>query len=151
MIELNLSWLDACLVLDDRALDGLWTREQWSRELSDPRRLCIGLTNDSAGLLAIACGWLVVDELHITAVATDPDHRRQGHAKSVLGALLQRARQENASHATLDVAAGNTSALALYNLLGFRTAGRRERYYRDGRDALIQWLRLHPPLQSSNN
>ena len=69
----------------------------------------------------------------------------------MLGALLQRARQENASHATLDVATGNTSALALYTLLGFRTAGRREGYYRDGRDALIQWLRLHPPLQSSNN
>ena len=151
MIELDLTWLDACLVLDDRALDGLWTREQWSRELSDPRRLRIGFTDDASGLIAIACGWLVVDELHITAVATDPDHRRQGHAKSVLDALLQRARQQNASHATLDVAAGNTSALALYGQLGFRTAGRRKGYYRDGRDALIQWLRLHPPPQTSIN
>lgn len=151
MIELDLTWLDACLVLDDRALDGLWTREQWSRELSDPRRLCFGFTNDASGLIAIACGWLVVDELHITAVATDPDHRRQGHAKSVLDALLQRARQQDASHATLDVAAGNTSALALYGQVGFRTAGRRKGYYRDGRDALIQWLRLHPPPQTSIN
>ena len=147
--ELDVTWLEACLVLDDRALHGLWTREQWSRELSDPRRLCIGLHQDSVGLIAIACGWLVVDELHITAVAADPDHRRQGHAKSVLTALLQRARQPGASHATLDVATGNNSALALYRQFGFRTAGCRKGYYKDGRDALIQWLRLNPALENN--
>ncbi|MGB1622781.1 MAG: GNAT family N-acetyltransferase, partial [Synechococcus sp.] len=69
---------------------------------------------------------------------------RQGHATAVLAALLQRARQEGASHATLDVASGNNSALALYSRFGFRTAGCRKGYYQDGRDALIQWLRLHP-------
>jgi len=144
VIELDVTWLEACLVLDDRALNGLWTRDQWTRELSDPRRLCMGLHADGDGLVAIACGWLVVDELHITAVATDPEHQRQGHATAVLAALLQRARQEGASHATLDVASGNNSALALYSRFGFRTAGCRKGYYQDGRDALIQWLRLHP-------
>lgn len=140
--ELDLAWLDACLTLDQRALNGLWTREQWSRELSDPRRLCLGHHDDQAGLTAIACGWLVVDELHITAVAVDPDHRRRGRAMEVLGALLQRARQHGANHATLDVAAENTPAIALYSQFGFRTAGCRKGYYQNGKDALIQWVRL---------
>ena len=38
----------------------------------------------------------------------------------------------------------NIAALALYNRAGFRTAGRREGYYIDGSDALIQWCRLTP-------
>ena len=92
--------------------------------------------------MAVACGWLVVDELHITVVAVDPDERRRGHGRCLLSALLQRARQDGAAHATLEVSDDNIAALALYNRLGFQTAGRREGYYRDGSDALIQWCRL---------
>ena len=57
-------------------------------------------------------------------------------------ALLQRARQHGAVHATLEVASDNVAALALYAKAGFRTAGTRSGYYSDGRDALIQWCRI---------
>ena len=139
--ELDSSWLAACLVLDERALSGFWTAQQWRRELEDPRRLCLGWLQNQR-LVAVACGWLVEDELHITVVAVDPDERRRGHGRCLLSALLQRARQDGAAHATLEVSDDNIAALALYNRLGFQTAGRREGYYRDGSDALIQWCRL---------
>ena len=35
--------LEACLALDRTALNGLWTREQWTRELSDDRRIALGI------------------------------------------------------------------------------------------------------------
>ena len=138
---LDPSWQQACLALDQRALNGLWTQEQWRRELDDPLRLCIGLVRPDA-LMGVACGWLVADELHITAVAVDPDRRRSGHGGLLLQALLQRARQHGAVHATLEVASDNVAALALYAKAGFRTAGTRSGYYSDGRDALIQWCRI---------
>ena len=141
--DLDSSWLAACLGLDERALNGFWTVQQWRRELEDPRRLCLGLVKNQR-LLGVACGWLVVDELHITVVAVDPDERQRGHGRCLLLALLQRARQDGAAHATLEVSDDNIAALALYNRAGFRTAGRREDYYRDGSDALIQWCRLTP-------
>ena len=141
--DLDSSWLAACLGLDERALNGFWTVQQWRRELEDPRRLCLGLVKNQR-LLGVACGWLVVDELHITVVAVDPDERQRGHGHCLLLALLQRARQDGAAHATLEVSDDNIAALALYNRAGFRTAGRREGYYRDGSDALIQWCRLTP-------
>jgi ribosomal-protein-alanine N-acetyltransferase len=141
--DLDSSWLAACLGLDERALNGFWTLQQWRRELEDPRRLCLGLVKNQR-LLGVACGWLVVDELHITVVAVDPDERQRGHGHCLLLALLQRARQNGAAHATLEVSDDNIAALALYNRAGFRTAGRREGYYRDGSDALIQWCRLTP-------
>jgi ribosomal-protein-alanine N-acetyltransferase len=133
--------LQACLQLDQAALDGLWTSAQWQRELEDPRRPCLGLVA-SDQLLALASGWLVVDELHITAVAVDPQRRRQGLGRQVLQGLLEHAAAAGAEHATLEVAASNGAALALYASCGFRNAGIRRAYYRNGDDALIQWMHL---------
>jgi ribosomal-protein-alanine N-acetyltransferase len=133
--------LEACLALDERSLGRLWSRRQWSTELADPRRPGLGLWRDGR-LLAMACGWLILDELHITLVAVDPAERRRGHGRRVLRGLLQTAAARGAERATLEVAGGNAAALALYRSLGFRQAGRRPAYYRDGDDALIHWLRL---------
>lgn len=141
VFDLDSSWLTSCLRLDQRALNGLWTPEQWRRELEEPRRLCIGL-RDGQRLLGMACGWLVADELHITAVAVDPSSRRAGHGRRLLFELLRRATEDGAALATLEVAKDNISAVALYESSGFRIAGIRPNYYRNGRDALIQWCRL---------
>lgn len=106
----------------------------------------MGLVQPDA-FLGVACGWMAADELHITVVAVDPDRRRSGHGGLLLQALLQRARQLGAEHATLEVASNNLAAMALYAKAGFRTAGTRSGYYSDGRDALIQWCRI--PTQPS--
>ena len=131
--------LDACLALDQQTLGGFWSREQWLGELSESGRRCCGL-RDQEALVALACGWLVVDELHITLVAVAPALRRQGLGRRVLLALLRQARHSGATHATLEVATTNPGAQALYGSCGFSTAGVRRGYYRDGGDALIQWL-----------
>ena len=146
VVDLDGTWLSACLALDLLVLGGFWTKAQWQRELEDPRRLCLGLA-EKRRLQGVACGWLVVDELHITLIAVDPDHRQRGLGSHLLQALLQRARQEGAAHATLEVRSDNHPALALYRRAGFHTAGCRQSYYRNGQDALIQWLRLTPASQ----
>ena len=142
VITLDPSWLADCLALDRSALQGLWTKEQWRRELEDPRRLCLGWT-EAKTLLGVACGWLVADELHITLIAVDPSVRRRGHGKRLLSALLQQARQQGAIRATLEVGSNNLAALALYANGGFQSAGTRFKYYSDGSDALIQWCRIN--------
>jgi ribosomal-protein-alanine N-acetyltransferase len=141
-IPLGPADLPDCLALDQRALKGLWNEEQWRKELEDERRPCLGI-RDGHALVALACGWLVADELHITAVAVDPGRRRQGLGGQVLWALLQQAARLGARHATLEVSAANQAAQALYAARGFQTAGVRRAYYRNGDDALIQWLCLH--------
>ena len=138
---LTAAHLEACLALDQLALNGFWSREQWQRELAAEGRPRLGLWPDGR-LRAVACGWLIVDELHLILVATDPAWRRRGLARHLLVALMAEARARGARHATLEVAAGNTPALALYAALGFREAGRRRGYYRNGDDALIQWCAL---------
>ena len=55
---------------------------------------------------------------------------------------LSQARSQGARQATLEVASDNAAALALYSQLGFCTAGIRRGYYRNGSDALIQWVEI---------
>lgn len=139
--------LEHCLALDQASLGGLWTRTQWQSELAEARRPGMGLWQQER-LVAMASGWQVVDELHITLVAVDPARRRQGLGRQVLTALLSHCQAQGSERATLEVAAGNGAALALYQALGFQEAGRRSAYYRNGDDALIQWLRL-PPINDA--
>ncbi len=144
---LQTSDLQACLALDGAALGGFWSESQWRAELEGAGRLCLGLDGPIAGaapggLVGVACGWLVVDELHITVLAVHPAGRRRGLGRQLLEALLAGGRQRGALHATLEVAADNRAALALYGACDFQTAGTRRGYYRGGQDALIQWKRI---------
>jgi ribosomal-protein-alanine N-acetyltransferase len=140
-VPLVLADAHACLALDRAVLGGLWSLEQWQRELEEEERPCVGLRRGEA-LLAMACGWLVLDELHITLVAVAAAHRHRGLGRRVLLELLAISSRRGAERATLEVAAGNGPGRALYAALGFRTAGIRHGYYRNGEDALIQWINL---------
>ena len=131
----------ACFDLDRASLGGLWSASQWQIELEDQGRPGVGLWRGEH-LVAMACGWLVLDELHITLVAVALEQRRLGLGGRVLEALLEIARASGALHATLEVAPGNGAAVALYRRFGFRDGGLRRGYYRNGDDALIQWLQL---------
>lgn len=133
--------LQDCCSLDTAALGGLWSRDQWLRELEEPDRPVLGLRQQGR-LVAVASGWVIVDELHITLVAVAPDQRRRGLGRRVLAELLGRGRSAGATRATLEVASGNEAGRALYAACGFREAGVRRGYYRNGDDALIKWRNL---------
>jgi ribosomal-protein-alanine N-acetyltransferase len=130
-----------CLLLDRLALGGLWTAEQWERELSEPMRPVLGWRKGTL-LVGLVSAWVVVDELQITAVAVHPDHRRRGLARQLLEAMLQVGREAGAERATLEVGRANGAARALYAALAFREVAVRAGYYRNGDDALIHWRRL---------
>ena len=83
VIHLGPEQINACMELNQLALNGLWSKQQWIKELIDSRSLCMGVLKSST-LLALACGWLVVDELHLTAIGVHPQHRRQGLARLLL-------------------------------------------------------------------
>ncbi len=139
IIKLGLEHLENCFALDQKALNGLWSKRQWEKELKDPKRICIGLLGSSK-LLGIGTGWLVIDELQITAIAVDPKHRNKGLAKKILHGLIDEAESKGATHASLEVASDNIAGKTLYQSFGFKTTGLRKGYYINGSDALLQSL-----------
>ncbi|MBF2025908.1 MAG: ribosomal protein S18-alanine N-acetyltransferase [Oscillatoriales cyanobacterium C42_A2020_001] len=91
-------------------------------------------------LLALGCSWAILEEAHITLMAVHPAYQRQGLGQAMLYALLMAAYKRRLERATLEVRASNQAAIALYEKFGFKTAGRRKRYYQDtGEDALVMW------------
>ncbi len=136
LVSLTREFLLPCKELDRLVLNGIWSDTHWRKELSDPCRLCLGIMN-STELIAFACGWIVVEEINLTAIAVHPEWRRIGLASLLIGKLLQKAYPLGVSHATLEVDVSNQPAILLYKNFGFKTIGKRNSYYRNGNDALI--------------
>ncbi|BAY88099.1 MULTISPECIES: ribosomal protein S18-alanine N-acetyltransferase [unclassified Tolypothrix] len=139
--------LSAILELDKACFGGLWTMEGYQRELDSPNSVLLGLFSpaSSLSLLGMGCFWSILEEAHITILAVHPQYHCQGLGQALLYSLLKTASDRGLERATLEVRASNLAAISLYQKFGFKTAGRRRRYYQDnGEDALILWL---PDLQ----
>jgi ribosomal-protein-alanine N-acetyltransferase len=93
-----------------------------------------------ASIVGFAGLWLMVDEAHITTIATHPDYRGRGLGELLLSSLIDIAYRIGARNVTLEARVSNYVAQNLYHKYGFREAGIRRRYYSDNHeDAVIMW------------
>jgi len=115
---------------DDRP----WTETEFATLFQSPG---VKLVGDDVCFLI---GRLVANEAEILTLATHPDHRRKGLARTVLGAF-ERSNHPEAASIFLEVDASNTAARALYSTCGYAQVGLRRGYYkrrdRPATDALI--------------
>ncbi|MEK6280427.1 MAG: ribosomal protein S18-alanine N-acetyltransferase [Acidobacteriota bacterium] len=88
-------------------------------------------------------GRLGADELHINNVAVREKYRGRGIGFDLLNSILREGRRAGATRAFLELRAGNTAALALYEKCGFQVTSRRTRYYSEPlEDALVMIVEL---------
>ncbi len=138
IIELGMMHINDCLELDQKSLKGLWTKSQWERELTDSKRICLGIMDlKTKKILGLCSSWLVLDELHITLIAVDPIHQRKGLGKFLLSDLIKRSRSLRTNQIHLEVKETNEPAKALYKSMGFKTRANRSNFYKDGTSALL--------------
>ena len=81
-------------------------------------------------------GRVVAGEAELLTLAVDPAMRRQGAGRMLVEGFLHEAARLGAERACLEVAAGNTLALRLYQATGWTRAGLRRGYYH-GEDAIV--------------
>ena len=138
IIHLCIVHLNECVDLDQKSLNGLWSKSQWERELTDPKRICLGILDlDTKKLLGLCSAWIVIDELHLTFFAIHPLRQREGLGKFLLSDLIKRSKLHQTNHINLEVKKNNEPAKAFYKAMGFKTVGNRSNFYKDGSDALI--------------
>ena len=82
----------------------------------------------------------VQDEAHVTTLAVAPAFQRRGLATMLLIDGVRVSLAAGARHLSLEVAANNAAAQALYRRFGFAPVGVRKGYYPiTGEDAYVMW------------
>ncbi len=111
-----------------------WNSEEFEDLLTQGSIVCLGLKIEKklAGFLLLR---FAADEVEVLTVAIDRSFRGAGLGEKLLRHGFDLAKQKQARHAHLEVEAGNTPALRLYDKLGFQEAGRRRGYYVSSGDA----------------
>lgn len=105
-----------------------------------PPKPPLPLSPDAASIVGFAGLWLMVDEAHVTTIATHPNYRGRGLGELLLSSLINISYDIGARNVTLEVRVSNSVAQNLYRKYGFHEAGVRRRYYSDNHeDALIMW------------
>jgi ribosomal-protein-alanine N-acetyltransferase len=108
-----------------------WTPAQIAAEVAQPPPAGVLLVRAvRGGGACAACAYRVVgDEMEVLDVSVAPRWRRRGLARLLVSLALARGGRAGARRAFLEVRASNAAAMALYEALGFREAGRRKGYY----------------------
>jgi len=110
--RLAYSDLPSVISIERRSFATPWSLAMFVLELSKPSGICLAALEDG---------------------------RREGSATELIERLSQEAGPE--ARYTLEVRVSNLPAIAMYERLGFRSAGLRRSYYHDnGEDALIMWF-----------
>jgi len=136
--RLAYSDLPAVISIERRSFPTPWSLAMFVLELSKPSGICLAATEGEELVGYLVCSRY--DQVwHLMNVAVAPDRRRAGVARRLISKLVEEGGGKLPF--TLEVRVSNHPAIAMYERLGFRSAGVRPRYYQDnGEDALIMWL-----------
>ena len=118
-----------------------WSERMLREHLDNQCAAALAAVDQDGRVLGYAGVLVVLDEGYITNVAVAPQYRRRGIASALLGVFDRFARGNRLAFLTLEVRASNAAAIALYEKLGYRRAGRRKNYYEHPReDAILMTL-----------
>lgn len=133
--------LAALAELEAIAFPDPWNESLLAAELSHPAAVVLLVETAAGHILGYASFRDVAGEAELFRIATTPESRRRGLARSLLSAGLAALTQRGVGLCHLEVRADNRAAIDLYTSLGFRPVGRRARYYGEV-DALLLSCRL---------
>lgn len=123
-------------LIDLKNFDDFWTESILKDEiLSDSSYYIVArFQNEIIGFAGLK---FLLDEAHITNIATRIDKRKNGVGSKLLEGLINRAKEESSVLITLEVNTENLPAINLYKKYGFEILGVRKKYYDNKFDAYI--------------
>jgi ribosomal-protein-alanine N-acetyltransferase len=139
--EMDKSHLEQIMKIERASFPTPWTEKMFLEELASPLSFHFVATRRERHLtkgspladfvLCYIIFWMFREEVHILNLATNPDFRRLGIARSLLLFTLDFSYKKGGIVYLLEAREGNQSALNLYQKLGFSSCGVRKRYYAD--------------------
>ncbi|MBU0712354.1 ribosomal protein S18-alanine N-acetyltransferase [bacterium] len=122
--------------IENASFNSPWTLDFFKHELYNPVSFfyILKIQDKLAGYVIF---WIFEDEAHIANIAIHPDNRKMGYGEQLLNWIFDFCRKKGAMTISLEVSEINEAARQLYSKTGFKSVGRRAKYYEDRSDALI--------------
>lgn len=128
--EMLVEDLDKVMEIEEDLFAVPWTKEGYFTFLT--RKDAMFLVVEEKGEILGYCGLLMVlDEGDVTNVAVKRDRQREGIGNFLMESMLRLACEQGIRTVHLEVRAGNSVAVRLYERLGFVKDGIRKGYYTD--------------------
>lgn len=118
--------------------DESWKSEQF-KECFTSNYIFNGIF-DKGKLVSYALATTSVEDINLLSIATEENYKHKGYAKLLLNLLIHRAKNDMKS-ISLEVKSTNTVAIDFYENAGFIQEYVRKKYYKDGSDAYLYWIR----------
>lgn len=128
--EMLVEDLDKVMEIEEDLFAVPWTKEGYFTFLT--RKDAMFLVVEEKGEILGYCGLLMVlDEGDVTNMAVRRDRQREGIGNFLMESMLRLAYEQGIRTVHLEVRAGNSVAVRLYERLGFVKDGIRKGYYTD--------------------
>lgn len=121
-----------------------WTKSMLLDEMTNEQSRRYTVVTDQGRVVGyLGLMYVLADEMHVNTIGVLPGYERRGIATALMDDAWADARARGVERVTLEVAAGNSAAQALYYRYGFKPVGIRKNYYETTHeDALILWAEL---------
>ncbi len=138
--------LPGLMIIETAQFPEPWSKRMLLDEITNTTNRRYRVAVEGGAIIGYLGVMFVLDEMHINTVGTRRGDEGRGVASSLFDELWPDAVARGVRRATLEVAASNTRAQALYHRYGFAPVGIRKNYYaRTGEDALVMWADLPDP------
>ena len=132
--------IDAVHEIETSSFAFPWSKNQLLEEVTTNKHAIYKVAIIDTVVVGHAGMWHIINEGHITNIATKTPYRNMGIGSLLVEALIEEAKKLEMIGLTLEVRTSNIAAQNLYNKYGFKPEGIRKRYYADtGEDAVIMW------------
>lgn len=126
-------------ILEKAIFSEPWSEMTFVKELENPQAYYFIAIKDEK-IVGYAGMCTILDEGHIMNIAVDKTLRGTGIGKMLVKTLVDKGYELELIGLTLEVRAGNTAAISLYESFGFVSVGERQNYYHyPSEDATIMW------------
>lgn len=129
------------LAIEHEVFPEPWSKAVLTSELSFREGRAYRVAQERRTIVGYFGLMFVGEEAHVTTVAVHPSHQHGGVGTTLLLEATRISLASGCKQVSLEVAADNTRAQALYQRFGFVPVGIRKGYYqKTGQDAFVMWV-----------
>ena len=134
--ELDCKEFELCYEIDLSTIC-LWTKKQWKFEFNK-RGVKVVAILFKKKIIGVYVVQIIIDEAHLNYFSIKQKYRQKGYGSYLMSYLIKQSEKLSVKKILLEVSDTNSIAEVFYNKFKFSTVGRRNKYYKDGSDAVLK-------------